>query len=160
MKLDRPFEELDGHVADRRVAHDHVRQVRDEVLAFDVADEAQVTGRDEDRRVLDPLLALAALFPDREQRDRRLMDAQHLLAEDRPHACVLGQVVAGRIGRGADVQEHERALVGDHLDGQRRAIDAGQATEAEDGGSHAGAGVAGRHDRVRLARSRRGACRR
>jgi hypothetical protein len=81
------------------------------------------------------------------------MDAQHLLAEDRPHACVLGEVVTGRIGRGADVQEHEGAFVGDHLDGQCRAIDAGQAAEAEDGSRHAGAGVAGRHDRVRLARS-------
>ena len=41
--------------------------------------------------------------------------------------------------------------VGDHLDGEGRPVDAGQAAEAEDGGGHAGAGVAGGHDRVGLA---------
>ena len=143
------LEELDGHVADRCVADDDVGEVGDEVLALDVADEAQVAGRDEHRRVLDPLLPLATLFADREQGHGRLVNAEHLLAEDRPHACVLREVVAGRVGRGPDVEEHEGPLVGDHLDGQRRAVHPGQATQAEDGGSHAGARVASRHDRVR-----------
>ena len=41
--------------------------------------------------------------------------------------------------------------VGDHLDRERRAVDARQAAEPQDGGGHAGAGVAGGHDRVGLA---------
>ena len=40
---------------------------------------------------------------------------------------------------------------GDHLDGQRRPVDAGQATEAQDRGGHPGPGVTGGDDRVGLA---------
>ncbi len=58
---------------------------------------------------------------------------------------------AGRVGVGADVEEHERARVGDHLDGQRRPVDARQAAEARIAGRHAGAGVAGGDDGVGLA---------
>ena len=72
--------------------------------------------------------------------------------EEGAHARVLGEVVGGRVGRGADVQQHERPLSVDHLDGERRPIDAGQAPEAEDAGGHAGARVARGHDRVGLGR--------
>ena len=142
------LEELDGHVADRGIADDHIGQVRDEILALDVADETQVAGRDEGRGVLDPLLPLAALLADGQQRDGGLMDAEYLFAEDGAHARVLRQVVSARIGRGPDVEEHEWSLVGDHLHGQRRPIDARQASQAKDGGRHARPRMAGRHDRI------------
>ena len=57
----------------------------------------------------------------------------------------------GRVGRGADVEEHERAAVGDHLDGQRRPVHARQPPQVQDRRRHAGAGVTGRDDRVRAA---------
>ena len=79
---------------------------------------------DQRGRLLDALLALAALLADREQRHAGILDAEHLLGVDRAHPRVLGQVEAGRVGRGADVQQHERAAVGDHLDGQGRPVDA------------------------------------
>ena len=55
------------------------------------------------------------------------------------------------VGRGADVQEHERTAVGHHLDGQGRSVDAGQPAQVQDRRCDAGAGVTGRDDRVRPA---------
>ena len=78
-------------------------------------------------------------------------DAEHALREDRAHPGVLGEVLGGRIGVGADVEQHHRPGVRDHLDGERRAIDAGQPAEAQDRGGHARAGMPGGHHGVRLA---------
>ena len=60
------------------------------------------------------------------------------------------RLTPGRVGRGADVQQDERAAVGDHLHGQGRAVHARKTLEVQDGGGHAGAGVAGRDHGVRL----------
>ena len=78
-------------------------------------------------------------------------DAQDALGEDRAHPRVLDEVLGSRVGVGADVEEDHRALRGDHLDRERRAIDAGQPAEPQDRGGHPGAGVTRGHDRVRLA---------
>jgi hypothetical protein len=74
--------------------------------------------------------------------------AEHSLGEQRPHASVLGQVDAGRVGRRADVEQHERSLRGRHLDGQRGSIDARQAPQVEDGRGDAGARMARGHDGI------------
>ena len=81
------------------------------------------------RRLLDGQVALALLLADREQRDARLRDAQDPLGVERAHVGELVEVVAGRVHVGADVEQHERAGLGDHLDGQRRPVHAGQAAE-------------------------------
>ena len=57
---------------------------------------------------LDPGVALALLLADRQQRDARPVHAQHALGEDRAHARELGEVLGGRVGVGADVEQHER----------------------------------------------------
>ena len=145
------LEELDHDVAEHRVADDHVGHLPGQVLALDVADEVEVGLVDELGRALDPGLALALLLPDREQRDARAVHAQHALGEDRAHARVLREVLRGRVGVGADVEQHERPAAGRDLDREAGPVDALQAAEAEDGGRHAGAGVARGHDRVGLA---------
>ena len=122
-----------------------------EVLALDVADEAQVRRVEQLGGALDAGVALALLLADRQQRDARPRDAQHPLGEDRAHPRVLGEVLGGRVGVGADVEQDHRPGVRDHLDGEGRPVDAGQAPEAQDRGGHAGPGVAGGHDRVGLA---------
>ena len=151
MTLGQALEELHDDVADRGVADDDVGGVVRQVPALDVADEAQVLAAQQGRRLLDALLALARLLADGQQRDGGLGDAQHPLREERAHVRVLGEVAARGVGRGADVEQHERAAVGDHLDGQRGPVDARQAPEVEDRGGDAGARVAGRDDRVGLA---------
>ena len=83
---------------------------------------------------------------------RGLGDADDALGEDRAHPGVLDEVLGRRVGVGADVEEHERPARADHLDGERRAIDARQPPDPQDRGGHRGAGVARGHDRV-------GACR-
>ena len=70
--------------------------------------------------------------------------AQDPLGVEGAHPRVLGEVEAGRVGGGADVEEHERALVGRHLDRQRGPVDARQALEVEDRRRDAGARVARR----------------
>ena len=145
------LEELDHDVAEDRVADDDVGHVGGQVLALDVALEAQVGRVEQLGGALDPGVALALLLADRQQRDARLRDAQHALGEDRAHPRVLDEVLGGRVGVGADVEEDHRPVRGDHLDGEGRAIDAGQPAEAQDRGGHPGAGVTGGHDRVGLA---------
>ncbi len=145
------FEELDRDVAQDRVADDHVGHVVNEVLALDVAREIEVGPVEELGRLLDPGVALALLLADREERHPRVRDAQHPLGEEGAHVGVLVEVLGGRIGIGADVEEHERPGFGDHLDGQGRSIDAAQAAQPQDRGGHAGAGMAGRDDGFRLA---------
>ena len=76
------------------------------------------------RGALDPGVALALLLADRQQRDAGPVDAQHALGEDRAHLRVLGQVLGRRVRVGADVEQHERALGADHLDRERRPVDA------------------------------------
>ena len=122
-----------------------------QVLALDVALEAQVRRVEQLGRALDPGVALALLLADRQERDARLGDAQHALGEDRAHPRVLDEVLGGRVGVRADVEQDHRPADGDHLDGERRAVDAGQAAEAQDRGGHPGPGVAGGDDGVGLA---------
>ena len=88
--------------------------------------------------------------PMRQQRDPRVVDAQHLLGEDRAHPRVLGEVLGGRVGVGADVEQDDRSRLGRHLDREARTVDAGQAAEPQDRRGHPGPGVAGGDDRVRL----------
>ena len=105
------LEELHHDVADRGVADDDVGRVVRQVTALDVADEAQVAiASSSCGRLLDALLALAAP-PRRSRAAPRVgsLDAQHALREERAHLRVLREVEAGGVGRGADVEEHERA---------------------------------------------------
>ncbi len=144
------LEELDDDVAQDGIAHDDVGQVLREVLALDIALEPQARGVEQLRGALDPGVALALLLPDREQRDARAGDPDHALGEDRAHLGVLEQVLRGRVGVGADVEEDQRPGVRDHLDGQGRSVHAGQASEAQDRGGHAGAGMTGGDDGIGL----------
>ena len=57
------------------------------------------------------------------------------------HGGVLVEVDAGRVGGGTDVEQHHRSLVGDHLDGERGAINALESPEIEDRRRDAGTGV-------------------
>ena len=82
---------------------------------------------------------------------RGVANAEHALREDRAHVRVLDEVLGRRVRVGADVEQDERAVVRDHLDGEGRSVDARQAAEAQDRGGHAGAGVTRGDDRVRLA---------
>ena len=66
------------------------------------------------------------------------------LRVERPHVGVLGEVATGRVGGRPDVQEHERAVVGDQLDGERRPVHARQPPQVHDRRCHAGPGVTGR----------------
>ena len=102
------------------------------------------------RRALDPGITLALLLADRQERHAWPGDAQDALGEDRAHLGVLDEVLRGRIGVRADVEQDHRTAGGDHLHGERRAIDTGQPAQSQDGGGHPGARVAGGHDRVRL----------
>jgi hypothetical protein len=145
------LEELDDDVARDRVGDDDIGQVACHVLALDVADEAQPRGVEELGRPLDPEIALALLLADREEGHPRVADADDALGEDRPHPGVLGEVLGRRIGVRPDVEQDERRSGPDHLDGQGRAVDAGQPTDPEDRRSHRGAGVAGRDHGVGLA---------
>ncbi len=151
MKPDRPFEELDHHVAEDRVADHHVGQVTRQVLALDVALESEAGGVEQFRRALDPGVALALLLTDRQQRHAWVGDAQDALGEDGPHPGELGQVLGGRIGIGADVEQDHRSRGGHHLDRERRPVHAGQSPEPQHGRRHPGAGVAGGDDRVGFA---------
>ena len=109
MKLDRPSKNLMVTLPTDRVADDDVGRMVGQVLALDVADEAQVAGGQQRGRLLDALLALAALLADRQQRDGRVAHAEHALGEDRAHVRVLVEVRAGRVGRGADVEQDDRS---------------------------------------------------
>ena len=151
MKCGEALEELDRDVAQDRVADHHVGHVVDEVAALDVAGEVEVRLVEQLGRALDPGVALALLLADREQRHAWTFDAQDPLREQGAHVRVLVEVLGRRVGVGADVEEDERPRFGDHLDGQRGPVHARQAAEPENRGSHARAGVAGRHDRVRVA---------
>ena len=146
------LEELDDDVAEDRVADDDVGQVAGQVLALDVALEAQVGRVEQLGRALDPGVALALLLADRQQR--------HARARRRRARARRRSRPSGRTGRGSPGVESGLApmssrtigpLVGDHLDGERRAVDAGQAAEAQDRGGHPGAGVAGGDDGIGLA---------
>ena len=145
------LEELDHDVAEDRVADHHVGQVAGQVLALDVALEAQPGCVEQLGRALDPGVALALLLADRQQCHARPGDAQDALGEDRAHLGVLDEVLRGRIRVGADVEQDHRAGRGDHLHRQRGAVDAGQPPEAQDGRGHARPGMAGGHDRVGFA---------
>ena len=52
------------------------------------------------------------------------------------------------VGVGADVEQDQGPGLGDHLDGQRRPIDARRAAQPQHRGGHPGARVAGRDHRV------------
>ena len=151
MKPDRPSKNLMTTLPSDRVADDDVGRVLREVLALDVAHEVQAGRVEQLGRRLDPGVALALLLADRQQRDAGPGHAQHPLGEDRAHLGVLGEVLGRRVGVGADVEQDHGPRVGDHLDREGRAVDAGQAAQAQDRGGHAGAGVTGGHDRVGLA---------
>ena len=103
-------------------------------------------------RLLDALLALAALLADGQQRHRwdRLTPSTRSAksapmcaywARLRPVESVVAPMSSSTNG----------PAVGDHLDGQRRPVDALEPAQVEDRRGHAGAGVAGGHDRVGLA---------
>ena len=115
---------------------DDVGEVLGKIAALDIADESQARGIEQFRGALDPGVALALLLADAQQRDARIRDAEDALREDRAHPRVLGEVLGRRVGVGADVDEDQRSGVGDHLDGEARAVDAGQAPELEDAGGH------------------------
>ena len=80
----------------------------DEVLALDVADEVQVGPVEQLGRLGDPGIALALLLADRQQGDPRPLHAEDPLGEEGAHLGVLVEVLAARVGVGADVEEHER----------------------------------------------------
>ncbi len=144
------LEELDDDVAEHGIAHDHVGEMPGQVLALDIPLEPQVGRVEQLGGALDASIALALLLTDREEGDPRSGHTLDALREDRPHPRVLDKVLSGRIGIGADVQQQHRSGLGDHLDGERRPVDAGQASQAQHRGSHPGSGVAGRDDGVRL----------
>ncbi len=122
--------------------------VTSQVLALHVALEPEARGIEELARALDPRVALALLLADRQERHARPGDTEDPLGEDRAHLRVLDEVLRGRIGIGPDVEQDHRPARGDHLDGQRGAVDAGQAPEPQDRGGHPGPGVTGAHDGV------------
>ena len=151
MKPDSPSKNLMTTLP-TTASHTHdVRDLGRQVLALDVADEVEVGPVEELRGPLDPGVALALLLADREQRDPRPVHAQHPLREDRAHPRVLGEVLRGRVRVRADVQQDERAAGADHLDGERRAVDAADAAQSQDGGGHPGAGVTRGDDGVGVA---------
>ena len=82
---------------------------------------------------------------------RGLRTAEHVLGEDRAHRSELDEVLRVRVDVGADVEQHDRAGGGHHVGRQRRAVDAVDPAEAEDGGGHRGAGRAGADDRIGVA---------
>ena len=145
------LEELDRDIADRRVADDDIGRMVRQILALGVADEAQRTGLDELGRLLHARLALAAFLADRQQGHGRIGDSEDLLGKDRAHVRVLIEVQPARVRRGADVEQHHGPLVGDHLDGQSRTVDALEAAQEKDGRCDAGTGVAGRDHGIGLA---------
>ncbi len=122
-----------------------------QVATLDVADEAQGRCVQELGGALDARVAFALLLPDAEERDPWVRDVEDLLGEDRAHPGVLGEVLGRRVRVGADVDEHERTRVGDHLDGESGTVDTGKPSQLEDPGGHARAGVPGGDDGVRLA---------
>ena len=152
MKVDRPSKNLITTLPTTASQTTTSATCADQVLALDVADEVEVGLVEElggragsgHRPCPSPRRSRAA-------RPAGRLTPRTRSAKMRAHLRVLGEVLAGGVGVGPDVEQDERAAGGDHLDRERRSIDAGQPAQAEDRRGHPGARVAGRHDRVGLA---------
>src|SRR3954470_17823297 len=90
-RLDRPFHELERHVAREAVADDHVGCVREQLAALDVADEVEMARLENRMRLADEAVPLLRLLADGEERDVRVSDAQDLLGEDGAHVPELDE---------------------------------------------------------------------
>ena len=146
------LEELDDDVAEDRVADDDVGQVLREVLALDVAHEAQARTRRAARsRAWMRASPLPFSSPIDSSATRGSATPSTRSAKIAPIRAYWARFSAVESGLAPMSSRTSGPGVGDHLDGQRRAVDAGQAAEAQDRGGHPGARVAGRHDGVGLA---------
>ena len=142
--LDRPFEELQGHVSREAVGHDHIRGADQEVAALDVAAEPEpVVVAEEPVRLESQLASLLVLLADRKEADLGVDDAEQLAAEDRAHMGELEQVLRPRVRVRAGVEQHRGAAAGRERDGDRGPCDAGEAAEVEEAGGEHRPGVAG-----------------
>src|SRR5215510_761982 len=145
------FGHLDGDVPNEAVGDHHVRATGEYVFGLDVAYELDVAvALEPDRRVANPLIALALFLTVAEQRNRGAGPTQHLLGVDRTHLSELHQEVWAGIDVGAHIQEVGRLSRRRQDGAQSRAVDAPNPTLYQECGRHDGSGVPCRHPGRRL----------
>ena len=152
MKPDRPSKNLITTLPSDGVGDDDVGQVLRQVLALDVALEpepglhraARSPAGSGHRPCPSPRRSRAA--PRAGSRTPRTRSAKIA-----PIWAYWARFSAVESGLAPMSSRTKRSGVGDHLDRQRRPIDAGQAAQPEDRRGHAGAGVPGGDDGVGLA---------
>ena len=148
---DSALERLQGHVPGEAVADDHVGRAVQEVAALDVPDEAKRARLEQRMGFTDELVALLRLLADREERDGRALDLERVLGEDGAHVGELEQVLGARVGVGARVEQHARAVRARERDRDRRTMDSGKPADLDEPRGQESAGVAGRERHVGLA---------
>src|SRR5205823_14940721 len=125
----------------------------DDVAAFDVPVEVEIFRAGEERmRGLLQAATLLGFLAHVDESDRRSLHAVHLLHEARGHPGELKDVVLVGVHRRAGIEKARRLPLrcGKHP-AERRTVNAADAPEEEQRGSHGGAGVAGGNDGIRLA---------
>ena len=126
-----------------RISHDDVCDPPEEVAALGVAREIEPFVLAQQPVRLDrQLIALLVLLADREEPDLGPVDVEDLLAEDRAHVRELEEVLGPRVGVGAGVEEHARALTRRQGDGDRRPHHPRQTAKVQEACGQHGAGVA------------------
>ena len=103
--LDDALGDLEGDVPGEAVADDDVGDAGEQVLALDVADEAQGRLLEPVEGLLDEVVALALLLADAHQSDPGVLQADDRLHEDLAHDGELDEVVGLAVGVGPDVEE-------------------------------------------------------
>ncbi len=146
-RFDQAFADLQGDVAGKTVAHDHIGLTRVHVAAFDVPDKPHRRRLEELVRIARQLVALAFLCPDRQQTDARRLTPQSHARIRRPHDRKLDEVLRPAFHGRARVQQHCRIPTGRDNRGERRPIDAGQPAERGMRGHDRRARVAGTEER-------------
>ncbi len=147
------LQRLQHDVAGETVGDDDVGGLAHHVAALDVADEVD-TGRlrQQLERLLAQRVALAGLLADRQQPNRRTVDAEAMAGVHRAHLTELHQPLRLHLGVGTGVEQDVRAVPGNRdRCGDRRSVDPPDPAHAQQRRRHRCAGVAGRDHRRRLA---------
>src|SRR5207247_6970137 len=105
-RRDRAFEELEADVAGEPVADDDVAGSAEDVPALHIAAGVELALREQGVRLERELVAPLGLLADREPPALRVIDLDHLVAEDGAHLGERSQVRRPGIGLRTRVAEH------------------------------------------------------
>ena len=127
--LDDPLRDLEGDVPGEAVADDDVGDAGEQVLALDVADEAQGRRLEPVEGLAHEVVALALFLADAHQADPGVLQADDRLHEDLAHDRELDEVVGLAVGVGPDVDEQGLSLEPGDEEGQGRPVHALEGTQ-------------------------------